>query len=93
MSEQISTIFPIITPERQRTYEQTALQTGVRSTDAVPCICGYYGRACRRRITRTVQVFACATAALLPPTTLPRSNLRRKHLPALPGGIVSGQKG
>ena len=48
MSEQISTIFPIITPECQRTYEQTAIQAGTRSTDAVPCICGYYGRACRR---------------------------------------------
>ena len=48
MSKQISTIFPIITPEHQRTYEQTAIQAGVRSTDAVPCICGYYGRACRR---------------------------------------------
>lgn len=48
MSRQISTIFPIITPERQRTYEQTAIQAGIHSTDAVPCICGYYGRACRR---------------------------------------------
>ena len=47
-SEQINSVFPIITPERQRAYEQTAVQTGVRSADAVPCICGYYGRACRR---------------------------------------------
>ena len=61
-SEQINSVFPIITPERQRAYEQTAVQTGVRSADAVPCICGYYGRACRR-IANLRLCDGCALAA------------------------------
>lgn len=34
-------VFPIVTPERQQAYEQSA-----KSPDGIPLICGYYGRAC-----------------------------------------------
>lgn len=36
-------VFPLVTPERQQAYEQSA-----ESPDGIPCICGYYGRACYR---------------------------------------------
>lgn len=35
--------FPIITVALQREFEQTN-----RYTEAIPCICGYFGRACRQ---------------------------------------------
>ena len=39
-------IFPVITDEKQKIYEKVFLESEELQND-VPCICGYYGRACR----------------------------------------------
>lgn len=38
--------FPIITNEKQKQFEATL--TGNSKEFYIPCICGYYGRACRQ---------------------------------------------
>lgn len=40
-------IFPVITKEKQRMYEKMYLDNE-KFKNNVPCICGYYGRACRQ---------------------------------------------
>lgn len=40
-------IFPVITKEKQRMYEKMYLDNE-KLENNVPCICGYYGRACRQ---------------------------------------------
>lgn len=40
-------IFPIITKEKQKMYEKIYLDSE-KFENNVPCICGYYGRACRQ---------------------------------------------
>lgn len=37
--------FPIITKTAQKEFEHCAMGTSVK--EEIPCICGYYGRACR----------------------------------------------
>ena len=39
-------IFPVITKEKQMLYEAIYLDNDKLKND-IPCICGYYGRACR----------------------------------------------
>lgn len=39
-------IFPIVTKEKQEMYEKIFVNDELLSND-IPCICGYYGRACR----------------------------------------------
>ena len=40
-------IYPVITKEKQTVYEK--MYSEMTSTkNNIPCICGYYGRACRR---------------------------------------------
>lgn len=36
-------MFPIITPDRQRSFEALATQP---ERDSIPCICGFCGRGC-----------------------------------------------
>ena len=36
-------MFPIITPDRQRSFEALATQN---ERDSIPCICGFCGRGC-----------------------------------------------
>lgn len=39
-------IYPVITKEKQKLYEEIyVLHTDLENN--IPCICGYYGRACR----------------------------------------------
>lgn len=41
-------IFPTITKEKQHIYEDFAFLKGnAKYKEGIPCICGYYGRACR----------------------------------------------
>lgn len=39
-------IFPVITKEKQKLYEKIFLDNK-KLKNNIPCICGYYGRACR----------------------------------------------
>lgn len=44
-------MFPIITSEKQKAFERKLIKNKVGSDESeckIPCICGYYGRACRR---------------------------------------------
>lgn len=44
-------MFPIITNEKQKAFEENCIKNKVGSDESeckIPCICGYYGRACRQ---------------------------------------------
>lgn len=44
-------MFPIITNEKQKVFEESCIKNKVGSDESeckIPCICGYYGRACRQ---------------------------------------------
>lgn len=43
-------MFSIVTEEKQKAFEKQCIEKGIGSNENecnVPCICGYYGRACR----------------------------------------------
>ena len=43
-------MFAIVTEEKQKKFEQYCIDNGIGSDEKechVPCICGYYARACR----------------------------------------------
>lgn len=44
-------MFPIITSKKQKEFEKYCIRNNITSDESkcnVPCICGYYGRACRQ---------------------------------------------
>ena len=44
-------MFQIITNEKQKAFEENCIKNKVGSDEnecKIPCICGYYGRACRQ---------------------------------------------
>lgn len=44
-------MFPIITSKKQKEFEKYCIRNNITSNESkcnVPCICGYYGRACRQ---------------------------------------------
>lgn len=44
-------MFPIITSEKQKEFEKYCIRNNITNDESkcnVPCICGYYGRACRQ---------------------------------------------
>lgn len=45
--EAIIKMFPIITESRQKLYEKVYI-SNKNFNNEIPCICGYYGRACRK---------------------------------------------
>lgn len=59
-------IFPIITEKKQKDFEESCIKTGIASVESecgVPCICGYYGRACNQMDDKTDR-FLCIGCAL-----------------------------
>lgn len=50
-------IFPIITKEKQKLYEEIYLRHSDLQNN-IPCICGYYGRACRN-MDKTANSMLC----------------------------------
>ena len=66
-------IFPVITDEKQKIYEKVFLENEELQND-VPCICGYYGRACRNMNGQansmlcthcSLQIFASTVEAII----------------------------
>lgn len=44
-------MFPIITSEKQKAFEENCIKNNIAGDEDnchIPCICGYYGRACRQ---------------------------------------------
>jgi hypothetical protein len=59
-------IFPIITEKKQKDFEESCIKTGIASVESecgVPCICGYYGRACNQMDDKADR-FLCIGCAL-----------------------------
>lgn len=60
-------MFPFITDEKQKAFEESCIKNGITSEESkckVPCICGYYGRACRQMNNRADRMLCigCALA-------------------------------
>lgn len=59
-------IFPIITEKKQKDFEESCIKNdiaGDASKCGVPCICGYYGRACYQMDDKANR-FLCIGCAL-----------------------------
>lgn len=59
-------MFQIITSEKQKAFEENCIKNKVGSDESeckVPCICGYYGRACRQMNDKADR-FLCTGCAL-----------------------------
>mgnify|MGYP006940566813 FL=1 len=59
-------IFPIITNKKQEEFEESCIKNGIASDESecgVPCICGYYGRACWQMDDKADR-FLCTGSAL-----------------------------
>ena len=59
-------ISPIITEKKQKDFEESCIKTGIASVESecgVPCICGYYGRACNQMDDKADR-FLCIGCAL-----------------------------
>lgn len=56
-------IFPTITEKIQCLYEDFAFLNGdVKYKEDIPCICGYYGRACRQMNNRADRMLCTGRA-------------------------------
>lgn len=59
-------MFPIITSKKQKEFEKYCIRNNITSDESkcnVPCICGYYGRACRQMNDKADR-FLCTGCAL-----------------------------
>lgn len=59
-------MFPIITSEKQKKFEENCIRNNIANDENkcnVPCICGYYGRACRQMNDKADR-FLCTECAL-----------------------------
>lgn len=59
-------MFPTITSEKQKEFEENCIRNNIASGESqcnVPCICGYYGRACRQMNDKADR-FLCIGCAL-----------------------------
>lgn len=79
--------FPTITSERQKLYESIFLSHSELKND-IPCICGYYGRACRKMNTQansrlcngcSLSLFVSTAEAILERCT-EKENMGIQHL-------------
>lgn len=55
-------IFPVITEGKQKSYEKIA-KSNRYIKNKIPCICGYYGRACRN-MNNTANSMLCTSCSL-----------------------------
>lgn len=59
-------MFPTITSKKQKEFEKNCIRNNIASDESkcnVPCICGYYGRACRQ-MNEKADRFLCTGCAL-----------------------------
>lgn len=59
-------MFPIITSKKQKKFEKYCIRNNITSDESeckIPCICGYYGRACRQMNDKADR-FLCTRCAL-----------------------------
>ena len=59
-------MFEIVTKEKQKQFEEQCIKKGIGSSQeecSVPCICGYYGRACRQ-MNKKADRMLCMCCAL-----------------------------
>ena len=59
-------MFPTMTSEKQKEFEENCIRNNIASDESkcnVPCICGYYGRACRQMHDKADR-FLCTGCAL-----------------------------
>lgn len=57
-------MFASVTNDKQKTFEEKCIKNSIASEKSkVPCICGYYGRACRRMNDKADRIL-CTGCAL-----------------------------
>ena len=59
-------MFPVITKHKQKAFEENCIKNNIASDEGeckVPCICGFYGRACRQ-MNYKADRFLCTGCAL-----------------------------
>lgn len=57
-------MFASVTNDKQKAFEEKCIKINITSEESkVPCICGYYGRACRRMNDKADRIL-CTGCAL-----------------------------